>query len=475
MECRKRGLKDTGKRELLIDRLETFDLGRRNEGGTTKKRERDDRTQEEKDKELLRVCGEGTLEEAIAALDADANPNTIDEKSVSALMKACARDDWKVAEAIVKELLRRGALSTLIDEDGYTALHWAASKSSCAIAELVANKAVVNQPDQEGYTPLLICCINRFDDEGVAVAMMLLDRGANIEHKNTHGSTPLTFACGDGSASMVESLLARKANVNAANADGTTPLMYACGNRMAGEAVIPMLIKAGANPTQKDNDGHTALNYAYTNCAVLMRAISSHIQTNDQLWNRIPGNACPDPIGCMHEAVRYGFTFNHPNRFRYRVNAGAPAEFCWSMLRVSPLCMDSSANDIFSVLAGSDDHRLWKYVIPEIGATRHPQTGETLFHVAARTNKVFAIDMLMRTNLNPLLRNKAMQRAVDLATYRDIIAKLSLHSEFQPTHRHADWYGPYFFSRAFTFLCMVARWKREGVFVMPKDVVMERF
>jgi len=175
----------------------------------------------------------------------------------------------------------------------------------------------------------------------------------------------------------------------------------------------------------------------------------------------------------MREAVRYGSTFDRQDRFRNQVDAGQPAELCWSMLRVSPLCMDSSANDVFTVLAGSDDPLLWKYAIPEIGATRHPQTGETLFHVAARTNKVFAIDMLMRTDLNPVLRNKAMQRAVELATDRDIVAKLSRHSEFQPTRRHVNWYGPYFFMRAFAFLCMMVRWKNEGVIAMPKDAVME--
>ena len=203
-----------------------------------------------------------------------------------------------------------------------------------------------------------------------------------------------------------------------------------------------------------------------------MRAISPYIPAKGQLQNILPSDDCPDPIGSMREAVRYGFTPAQDD-FRNRVVDGEPAEFCWSMLRVSPFCMYLSANDVFTVLAGSDDRLLWKYVIPEIGATRHPQTGETLFHVAARTNKAFAIDMLMRTELNPVLRNKAMQRAVDLATDRDIIAKLSFYSEFQPTHRHADWYGPYFFKRAFAFLCMVVRWKNQGMIVMPKDVVLE--
>ena len=131
--------------------------------------------------------------------------------------------------------------------------------------------------------------------------------------------------------------------------------------------------------------------------------------------------------------------------------------------------MDSSADDVFTVLAGSDDPLVWKYAIPEIGATRHPQTGETLLHVAARTNKRFAIDMLMLTNIiNPVLRSQTMQRALDLATDHDVVAKLTRYSEFQPTRLYATWYGPYFFKRAFAFLCVVVRWRRSGEIEMDR-------
>src|SRR3990167_2606897 len=112
-ECKKRGLKTTGTKDSLVASLEAFDAAERRFSGG--KRERDDgKTQEEKNEELILACEEGTLEEVCSALDDGAKENAMDVKKKSALMWACGRrSDWKVAETIVEELLRRGALCDL--------------------------------------------------------------------------------------------------------------------------------------------------------------------------------------------------------------------------------------------------------------------------------------------------------------------------------------------------------------------------
>jgi hypothetical protein len=414
------------------------------------------------------------LEEVIAALDAGADQNAIDSKGGSALLKACKREDWVVAETIVKELLRRGARTTLIDETGWTALHWAAKYSSCAVAELVANKTGINQLSLKGSTPLIICCSHRFDDEGVAIARMLVDRGANIEHKNIHGITALSYACKASSAAMVELLLARKANVNASDNTGRTPLMLACNNCMAGEAIIPMLIKAGADPLKKDNDGDTSLYYAFAHGGVaIMRAISPYVAANGQLQNTLPATTCPDPLGSMREAVRYGFNINRKDRLRRQVDAGESAEYCWAMSRVSPLCFDLSDNDIFNVMADSEDPTLWSLIVCDLSGQHHPMTGDTLLHVAVRSNKMYAVDSLMKLQVNPFWRNLDGLRPIDLAQDKEMFARLQSYSTFRPTRFHAAWFGPYFLQRAVAFLLVVLRWKTKDVRIMPKDVVLE--
>ena len=57
-------------------------------------------------------------------------------------------------------------------------------------------------------------------------------------------------------------------------------------------------------------------------------------------------------------------------------------------------------NDVFNVMAQVDDPTLWRHVSTQIGHTRHPNTNETLCHVAARTNKAFALESLMKRFVN---------------------------------------------------------------------------
>ena len=73
-------------------------------------------------------------------------------------------------------------------------------------------------------------------------------------------------------------------------------------------------------------------------------------------------------------------------------------------------------NDVFNVMAQVDDPTLWSHVSTEIGHTRHPITNETLRHVAARTNKAYAVLSLMKRFVNPHIINESQQRAVDLVT-----------------------------------------------------------
>ena len=71
-------------------------------------------------------------------------------------------------------------------------------------------------------------------------------------------------------------------------------------------------------------------------------------------------------------------------------------------------------NDVFYVMAQVADPTLWRHVSAEIGHTRHSNTTETLLHVAARTNKAYAVVSLMKRFVNPHIINESQQRAVDL-------------------------------------------------------------
>lgn len=195
-----------------------------------------------------------------------------------------------------------------------------------------------------------------------------------------------------------------------------------------------MLIKAGADPLKKNTHGDTALHFAFASGeGAIMRAILPHIAASSQLQNLLPLTDCPDPIGSMREAVRYEFNINRKDRLRNQVDAGNSAELCWSMLRVSPLCFDLSDNDIFNVMADSEDPTLWSFVVCDLSGQHHPMTGDTLLHVAVRSNKLYAVESLMRVQVNPFWRNLDGLRPINLARDKEIIARLQSYSVFQPT------------------------------------------
>lgn len=70
----------------------------------------------------------------------------------------------------------------------------------------------------------------------LAIAKLLLDHDAHVNHRYAKGSTPLITAAANGDADMVKLLLARGADPNAADEDGRRPIDRA-GERGHGEVV----------------------------------------------------------------------------------------------------------------------------------------------------------------------------------------------------------------------------------------------
>jgi ankyrin repeat protein len=111
------------------------------------------------------------------------------------------------------------------DPDGSTALHWAV----------------------------------RRDD--VDTAGLLIRNGANVKTANRYGVTPLSLACVNGNAAMIESLLKAGADPNAALPGGETPLMTAA--RTGKVDAVKVLIAHGADVNYKESKrGQTALMWA---------------------------------------------------------------------------------------------------------------------------------------------------------------------------------------------------------------------
>jgi hypothetical protein len=249
------------------------------------------------------------------------------------------------------------------------------------------------------------------------------------------------------------------------NEKGKTSLHLASCNHMHGPAIIPLLVKAGVDVNTFSSDGLSALVRGLSQSSI-MQALAPLYPQGRQLAGFAPLPACPDPIGCVREAARFGCSMSN-GRFGRSVRNNDPANYCWAMLR---LC-GSTSGDTFTALERCQDALLWRLVGLEMLTVRHTDNDCTLLHVAARTNNTTAVRELMAIWMNPLLRNREGRLAVELATDPIIRAELREYAVHNLNCEVLRWYGPYLRQRVRTFLLVVQRWGATRVRWLPRDIV----
>ncbi len=156
---------------------------------------------------------------------------------------------------ICRMLLEKGAK---VDEiDGlmeYSPLMWAAEGShDDEVALLLAHGAVVDAENKHGVTALQVA-------GNAASAQLLLDHGAYVNAQDDQGVTALDHTAASSDTARLKLLLLRKAEVNHADKDGWTALFYATGTSTAENAQT--LLAHGAKLNAIDGKGKTAFYYA---------------------------------------------------------------------------------------------------------------------------------------------------------------------------------------------------------------------
>jgi ankyrin repeat domain-containing protein 50 len=114
-------------------------------------------------------------------------------------------------EAVVKGQLDQKAEVDAKDEDGWTALHWAAIRGHEAVVQLLLeNKADLEGADKTGMTAVMLAAHHG----QLATITVLLENGADIEAEDKYG-TPLIRASKGGHEAVVRFLLKREAKPSA--------------------------------------------------------------------------------------------------------------------------------------------------------------------------------------------------------------------------------------------------------------------
>jgi hypothetical protein len=133
----------------------------------------------------------------------------------------------------------------LQDEEGYTALHHAASKGHGDVVAmlLISQSTRVDVPSKTQVTPLWLAASHGHRD----VVRSLAEKQANIEVRESSTlRTPLSQAAGNGHHAVVDFLVDKGAKLDSEDAEGRTPLSRAVANRHSATATL--LLDKGAHP-----------------------------------------------------------------------------------------------------------------------------------------------------------------------------------------------------------------------------------
>ena len=158
---------------------------------------------------------------------------------------------------IAKFLLASGADVNATEKKGNTPLHRAAENGDRDFAELLlANGADVNATNNYSDTPLGLAAYRGDVAYGghKDVAELLLGHGADVNAKPGRGNESLHRAVRKGYRDLAELLLAHGADVNAKGQDGRAPLHEARGATMT-----ELLLSHGAKVDAMDDEGQTPL------------------------------------------------------------------------------------------------------------------------------------------------------------------------------------------------------------------------
>jgi ankyrin repeat protein len=166
--------------------------------------------------------------------------------------------------ACTQYLLKAGAKDSVLSLVLSTPFHTAASCGSIDCLELLlANakdpKARLNEVDRNKCTALHKCA----HDGGLRVATWLVDKGAEVDAKDIHDTTPLLVAAKMGREAICEMLIKHGADVNQVDERLNSAVHYATSKCLP--SIFNLLLDNGATFRDPNVDGNTPLHLVFQN------------------------------------------------------------------------------------------------------------------------------------------------------------------------------------------------------------------
>ena len=358
----------------------------------------------------------GTTDLAERLLSAGALVDASNELGITPISIACRNG----SEAMVDLLLKAKADAKGSEPSGETVLMSCARTGSLgAVEQLLAAGAEPNSAEVDsGQTALMWAAAGGHWE----IVDLLIGAGADVNASSSGKFTPLMFAARTGDLKSAELLLDAGAEVNVATEDGLSPLLIASASLDAitgsdyrlvveesqHESVGALLLDRGADVTQGDQYGMTALHYAVEmNKPSLLKALLKRdADPNAQLTQGLPfrrgdyvGREAYDGASPFWLAARLG----NVEMMRELLDAGADPELrqAWG---VTPTMVAAGVTQTDSRIANEEKLiQALELLVLEIKTDIHSvdRSGQTAVHGAANVSGNEIIKFLVAEGADP--------------------------------------------------------------------------
>lgn len=205
-----------------------------------------------------------------------------------------------VAEGDVARVRRLVQLPDLDLDQDHVLLPAAMKESPELLTCLLDAGADIDIQDSNGLTALTLAC-GATGETRLRSALLLINRGANVNLEVVNGFTPLLYASQQGDLTLVRALLDSGADPNACSEveRGATPLLLAADGGHGDVALL--LLKHGADNAATTSEGFTALMYGARNG---MKALTTVLAEGPNPIERVVINAANNSgFTALHFAI----------------------------------------------------------------------------------------------------------------------------------------------------------------------------